>query len=178
MDIDIRQIEDTRFVVSTQYTSDHVRDIPTKRRGKVVVFADELSHFLERNVASVSGKDSCKSPNGVLSSEASWSMHQAKKKKSAGMFITMISECVQSWARAPASRVGWRDVLWPTPPTCGNLSWCLPRCDEVVQYKTKVGLKEEEDLDYVFELIPTSGGCAAESIDDGGSHDGGRGRGG
>lgn len=57
MDIDIGQIEHARFVLSTKYTSDVVRNVPTKRWGKVVVFADRFIQLLERNPSSVSGKD-------------------------------------------------------------------------------------------------------------------------
>lgn len=92
------------------------------------------------------------------------------------MFITMISECVQSRARAPAGGVGWRYVLWPAPSTGNHLSWCFPRSDEVVQRDAEVRLEEEDHVDYVFELAPTGGGSATEAIDDSGSHDEGRGR--
>lgn len=64
MDIDIGQVEDTRFVVSAEDTSNHVRNIPTESRGKVVVFTNKLIHLFERNVASVSGEDACKMSSG------------------------------------------------------------------------------------------------------------------
>ena len=67
MDIDVRQVEDSGFIVSTEYTSDNVRDIPTKGWSKVVVFADDFTKLLERNIASVSGQDACKMPKGVVS---------------------------------------------------------------------------------------------------------------
>lgn len=77
--IDVGQIEDTRFVVSTKYTSDHVRDVPTKGWSKVVVFAYELVQVLERNIASVSGQDAYKMSPGVVSSESWYGVHQGEK---------------------------------------------------------------------------------------------------
>lgn len=100
MDIDVGQIKDTRLVVSTQDASDLVRDEPTKRWCKVIIITDELIHLFERNVASVSGEDSCEMPKGVVSAGSSCCTHQ--RFRGAGMIITMISECVQGWARAPA----------------------------------------------------------------------------
>lgn len=174
MDIDIGQVEHTGRIVSAEYTSDHVRDIPTEGWSKVVVFADDFTQLLERNVASVSGQDACKTPKGVVSSGSPRSV--ASRRRGAGMFITMIGECVQGRAGAPAVFIGWRDVLWPTPSTGSDLPWCLPGSDEVVQHKSKVRLEDEEDLDHVFEFAPTGRGSAAESIYNGGSHGEGRGR--
>lgn len=92
------------------------------------------------------------------------------------MVLTMIGECVQGRAGAPASSVSRGNVLWPAPSASSDLSWCLAGSDEVVQHKTKVRLEEEEDLDHVFELTPTGRGSTTEPIDDGGSHGEGRGR--
>lgn len=89
--------------------------------------------------------------------------------------LTVIGERVQRWARAPAIRVCWRDVLWPTPPASSDLPCRSARSDEVVQRETKVRLEDEEHLDDVFQLVPTVGGRPTESVDDGGGHGEGKG---
>ena len=122
------------------------------------------------------GKIPAKMPKGR--SEFRVVMQRASSRKSAEMFITMIGECIQRRAGAPAVPLGWWSVFWPTPSVGSDLSRCLPGRDEVVQRKAKVRLEDEEDLDKVFELIPTGGGTATKSVDDGGSHDEGSGRGG
>lgn len=47
VDIDIRQIENTRLVVSTKDASNRVRDIPTESWSKVVVVADDFIQLLK-----------------------------------------------------------------------------------------------------------------------------------
>lgn len=55
VDIDIRQIENARLVVSTEDAGDGVRDIPAESWSEVVVFTDDLIQLLKRDAASVSG---------------------------------------------------------------------------------------------------------------------------
>jgi len=90
------------------------------------------------------------------------------------MEFTMIGECIQSRAGAPAVCGSRWNVLWPAPSTGDDLPRCPFRGDEVVQRKDEVSLEEEKDIDKVFELIPARGGSATKSVDDGRSHDGGR----
>lgn len=90
------------------------------------------------------------------------------------MFITMIGECVQSRAGAPAVLVGRRDVLWPAPSTDGDLPRCLPGGDEVVEHQAEVGLIHEEELHYMLKLRPTGRGSTTESVENSGSHGGGK----
>ena len=79
VDIDIRQIENTRLVVSTEDASDPVRDIPTESWSKVVMVTDDLIQLLERDLASVSGQDACKTSNDAVSSESSCYTYQREK---------------------------------------------------------------------------------------------------
>jgi len=117
MDIDIGQIKDSSLIVSTEDAGDLVWDIPTEGRGEVVVVADDLVQFLERDVAAVPWQDA------------------------------MIGERVQRWARAPTIVVGGGDVFGPAPTTDSDLPRRLLGRDKVVEHKTEVGLEEEEDLD-------------------------------
>lgn len=89
------------------------------------------------------------------------------------MEITMISECVQRRAGAPTVFVSGWNVLWPAPPTDGDLSRRPLGGDEVVEHKTEVGLKDEEDLDKVNEPRPAGGGSTTKSVNDCRGHGGG-----
>ena len=60
MDIDIRQVKDTRLVVPAENVGDRVRDIPTESWGKVVVVTDGLVHLFERDTTAIPWKDACK----------------------------------------------------------------------------------------------------------------------
>jgi len=73
------------------------------------------------------------------------------------MDITMIGECVQRRAGAPAVLVSRRNVLWPAPSASGDLSRRLLGGNEVVQHEAKVSLEDKEDLDHVGELGPAGG---------------------
>jgi hypothetical protein len=60
VDIDVRQVQNTRSVVSTEDSGHRVRDKPSESWSKVVVVAHGYTHLLKRDIASVSGKDAYK----------------------------------------------------------------------------------------------------------------------
>lgn len=93
------------------------------------------------------------------------------------MVFTMIGECVQSRTGASAVCGSRWNMLWPAPSTGNDLPRCPFRGDEIVQRKAKVSLEEEKDIDEVFELIPAGGGSTTKSVDNGRSHDEGKGEG-
>jgi len=78
MDIDIGQIKDSSLVISTEDAGDRIRDIPAKRRSKVVVVADDLIHLLKRDVAAVAWQDTCENvKRRGVSSESRRCVHQS-----------------------------------------------------------------------------------------------------
>lgn len=79
VDIDIRQVENARLVVSTEDASNRVRDIPTESWSKVEVFTSDFIQLLECDVTSVSGQDACRLSNGVMSSGSPCCMDQRGK---------------------------------------------------------------------------------------------------
>jgi len=172
MDIDIRQIKDSRLVVSTEDAGDRVRDIPTESWSEVVVVADDLVHLLERDLAAVPWQDACK--NVKQRGEFRVAMQRGSEGLGAEMDITVIRERVQRRAGAPTVVVGGWNVLWPAASTDGDLSGRLLRGDKVVQHKAEVCLEDEEDLDEVRELPPAGGGSTTESVGDCRGHRGGR----
>jgi len=122
MDVNIRQIKDSRPVVPTEDSSNRVWNVPTEGWGEVVVISDDFIQLFERDVAAIS-----------------WQ-------------YPMVGERVQCRAGASTILVGWWGVLWPAPSADGDLSRRSLGGDQVEQRETKVGLEEEEDFDEVSEL--------------------------
>lgn len=79
VDIDVREIKDSRLVVPAEDGSNRVRNIPTESWSEVVVITDDLIHLLKRDVAAVSRQDACEMSNEVMSSESRCRVYQRDK---------------------------------------------------------------------------------------------------